>query len=267
MSPVLLQAAPGLHVFVMPEACSVETNAGRLWIVTPALTGHHESVRPGGYPSRAREAWLRFAFLIRCGSLAPGEGQHIVRIIQYLCTRGRHLEAGHHVRAGLPLRLRRLDQAPLRPGLGSGAPARARGRNHRRRHGRDDGGLRADEDGPEAGDLRSGPHRRPAALADIRGRRRHHRRTWRHALSRSHPPASTTTSISLASSPGPFPIRCHRQRHRRSSISKARRSTSKQRSSCRRCFARFRTAGPRHWRRVLASRTSDRPCANAMPQG
>ncbi len=47
--------------------------------------GHHESVRPGGYRSRARAHGL-ICLSDPVWQSGPGEGHHHVRIIQHLCT-------------------------------------------------------------------------------------------------------------------------------------------------------------------------------------
>ncbi len=95
----------------------------------------------------------------------------------------RRAAADHHVRSGLPVRLRRLPGPPGRARPDTGDRARHRGRGHRRRPVRDHRRVRADEDGPQARRLRGRQDRRPAADRRLRGLRRlADCRDGRHAL-------------------------------------------------------------------------------------
>ena len=165
------------------------------------------------------------------------------------------LETRHRLRSRLPLRLRRLADAS---GWIRRVPAAASwqgGRGHRRRHGRDRGGLRVDADGVEAGHLRGGKlaagcvrrsSRAPRTLSPISAA----------CAFRSLPAASIIMSISWAARPRPSRIPCRRPRDRPSSISRARRCSPGPRPIFRILYRAIAAATPRRWR----SRPGSRPC-------
>ncbi len=172
-------------------------------------------------------------------------------------------QAHHRLRPRLPVPLRRLDHAS------GGARAAARraawpgGRHRRRRHGRHDGGLRADEARPQARHLRERAHRRAARseafqgaegiIAELGGMR--------------FPVSSTAfyhylgmSGLEVEALPQSAVARDALDRHRSGRLDHLR---ARRWPTCRRSTKRWRRPGRRRWRRALISRPCRRRSARA----